>query len=270
MISVSALDFAYNSDRPILERVAFDAEGGECIAVLGNNGAGKSTLIRCLNRILRPRAGTVFIDGTDLESLKRIDIARRVAYVAQRSATERLTVFDSVLLGRKPHIDFEPTTADLGIVSSVIERLGLGDLALRYVDELSGGEAQKVMLARALAQRPKVLLLDEPTSNLDLRNQYEVLDIVKKIAKDKSVSVIIVMHDLNLALRYCDKFLFVKDRGVYAYGGEEVMEAETIGAVYGLPVAVESIRGVPVVVPLPEDDYAPDGSLPGEGEVRGA
>jgi len=250
MIRVDSLDFAYNADRQILERVAFDAESGECIAVLGNNGAGKSTLIKCLNRILKPKAGAVLIDGTDLCSLKQVDIARRMAYVAQRSQTERLTVFDSVLLGRKPHIDFEPIGKDLDIVSAVIHDLGLEGLALRFVDELSGGEAQKVMLARALAQRPKVLLLDEPTSNLDLRNQYEVLDIVKRIARDDGVSSVIVMHDLNLALRYCDRFLFVKDRGIYAYGGEEVMEAETIGAVYGISVAVESVRGVPVVVPL--------------------
>jgi iron complex transport system ATP-binding protein len=265
MIHVDSLDFAYGPEIQVLERVAFDALGGECIAVLGNNGAGKSTLIKCLNRILRPRAGTVLIEGADIGSMRQVDIARRIAYVAQRSQTERLTVFDSVLLGRMPHIDFEPAHEDLDIVSKVLADLGLEKLALRFVDELSGGEAQKVMLARALAQRPKVLLLDEPTSNLDLRNQYEVLDIVKTVTRNEGVSAVIVMHDLNLALRYCDRFLFVKDRGIYAYGGEEVMEAETIAAVYGLPVAVESVRGVSVVVPLPEEGRVP---LPDEGRAR--
>jgi ABC-type cobalamin/Fe3+-siderophores transport systems, ATPase components len=252
MIRVDSLGFSYGEDRKVLERVAFDAGSGECIAVLGNNGAGKSTLIKCLNRILKPKGGTVLIDGEDISSLKQVEIARMVAYVAQRSSTDRLTVFDSVLLGRKPHIDFEPTDEDLSIVSSVLEKLGLDDLSLRYVDELSGGEAQKVMLARAIAQRPKVLLLDEPTSNLDLRNQYEVLDIILSIVKEKKVSAVIVMHDLNLALRYCDRFLFIKDRSIFAYGGIEVMDAETIGAVYGLSVSVETIHGVSMVVPAPK------------------
>lgn len=252
MIEVKDLDFFYRSDFPVLSRIAFDAGEGQCIAILGNNGAGKSTLIKCLNHILMPQKGVVYVNGNDIRKLKRNGIAKCMAYVAQRNISDKLTVFDSVLLGRKPHIKLEPGKEDIAITEAVIRRMGLERFTLRYVDELSGGEMQKVMLARALAQQPRVLLLDEPTSNLDLRNQYEVLAAVQEIARRDNISVIIVIHDLNLALRYCDRFLFVKDSEVYVYGGKEVMTPENISYVYGVPVAVETIRGVPTVVPLPK------------------
>jgi len=250
MIKVKNLDFSYGS-HAVLREITFDAEEGQCIAILGNNGAGKSTLIKCLNHILTPQGGVVLIDGKDVCGMKRNEIAKRMSYVAQNHSGGRFTVFDSVLLGRKPHIKVEPSREDLQITESVIRRMGLEGFSLRYVDELSGGEMQKVMLARALAQQPRILLLDEPTSNLDLRNQYEVLAAVREFAKQETISVILVIHDLNLALKYCDRFLLVKDKCVYAYGGHEVMTPETIGSVYGMPVAVESVRGVSVVIPLP-------------------
>lgn len=252
MLTVNELDFSYQSNRAILHQIAFDTKEGQCTAILGNNGAGKSTLIKCLNRILEPQKGAVHVNGKDMRRLKRNDIAKCMAYVAQRSAGDRFTVFDSVLLGRKPYIKLEPGQEDLDIAESVIKRMGLEGFALRYTDQLSGGEMQKVMLARALAQQPRVLLLDEPTSNLDLRNQYEVMATVREIARQERISVIIVIHDLNLALRFCDRFLFVKDSTVYVYGGKEIMTPENIGFVYGMSVAVETIRGVSTVVPLPQ------------------
>lgn len=257
MISVRGLNFAYQNGRRVLEQVAFDVSQKQCVAILGNNGAGKSTLVKCLNRILEPQQGVVTVNGQETHSLRRKEIAKRMAYVAQRNQAERFTVYDTVLLGRKPYIKFEPGPEDIAITEAVIKRMGLEEYALRYVDELSGGEMQKVMLARALAQQPRVLLLDEPTSNLDLRNQYEVLAIVRAIAHEYQISVILVIHDLNLALRYCDRFLFVKDRRVYVYGGKEIMTPENISAVYGIPVAVETVRGFPMVVPIPQFEMQP-------------
>lgn len=252
MIQVEELAFSYGNERVILDDIAFAAQEGQCTAILGNNGAGKSTLMKCLNRILEPQRGTVLVDGKNLCAGKRNDIAKAMAYVSQRSSGGRFTVFDAVLLGRKPYIHYSPGSEDMEITAAVLARMGLADFALRYVDELSGGELQKVMLARALAQQPRVLLLDEPTSNLDLRNQYEVLARVRRIAGEENISVIIVIHDLNLALRYCDAFLFVKDSKVYAYGGREIVTPEILAAVYGVETAVETVRGVPVVVPLPQ------------------
>ena len=251
MIKVKDLEFSYKRGNTILSEIEFETEEGMFIAVLGNNGAGKSTLIKCLNRILKPQIGSVNIDGSDISTLSSNEIARRVAYVSQHNYAEQFTVFDAVLLGRKPYIKFEPTSEDIAIVTLIIDRLGLSEYILRYVNELSGGERQKVMLARALAQQSKVLLLDEPTSNLDLHNQYEVFQVIQEIVSKEKMTVIVVLHDLNLALRFCDRFLFVKDQSIYAYGSHEIMTPENIEAVYKMPVAVEIACGVRVVVPLP-------------------
>ncbi|HXK97607.1 MAG TPA: ABC transporter ATP-binding protein [Limnochordia bacterium] len=253
MIQVQELSFSYRHHRPILNNIDFAASKGQCTAILGNNGAGKSTLIKCLNRILEPQQGIVYVNGKNTLQLKRKEIARSLAYVSQHSAVARFTVFDTILLGRKPYIRFEPAEEDFRIVESVMERLKLQDYALRYIDELSGGELQKVMLARALAQQPQVLLLDEPTSNLDLSNQYEVLAIVKDIARTEQISVLLVLHDLNLALRYCDKFLFLKNNRIFCYGGIEVMTPQNIYQVYEIPVAVQEVNGVKVVIPFPNN-----------------
>lgn len=249
IISVDRLEFWYSS-RQILDSVNFGLEKGHFLAVLGNNGAGKSTLLKSLNRILKPRQGTILISGRNLDDLSRLEIAQQIAYVSQRYESSRLTVFDAVLLGRKPYIKWEATAQDLHLVQAVLERVGLQDLALRYLDEMSGGELQKVVIARALVQEPDVLLLDEPTSNLDLKNQLEVLQTVWEIARERSLAVIAVMHDLNLALRFADRFLLLKDRKVFATGGLEVMTEENIAAVYGVPVKVARVHNRSIVVPV--------------------
>lgn len=250
MIKIDSLKFSYKHNAKILDDIKFDVENGECIAVLGNNGAGKSTMLKCLNRIISPQQGSVYVEGEDVLQLKQGDIAKKIAYVAQKNEVIKFTVFDAVLLGRKPYIKVSETREDIEIVEDVIKRMGLEDFSLRYLDELSGGELQKVMLARALAQQPKVLLLDEPTSNLDLKNQLEVLKTVNEIAHENNISIIIVIHDLNLALRYCDKFIFLKDRKIYNYGGIEIMSPENIEEVYKVPVEVKIYNNKSIVIPL--------------------
>ncbi|CEP68107.1 ABC transporter-like [Moorella glycerini] len=249
ILSVDGVEFSYSS-RPVLRDIKFEVNRGEFFAILGNNGAGKSTLLKCLIRILKPQTGTILIETEDLFALSPREVARRLGYVAQRYESARFTVFDAVLLGRKPHIKWGTTARDLEIVRNVLGILGLEEFSLRYLDELSGGELQKVVIARALAQEPRVLLLDEPTSNLDLKNQFEVLTIVKKAARERNIAVVVVMHDLNLALRFADKFLLLKNRTVFACGGMEIMTPENIAGVYGVRVAVERLADIPVVVPL--------------------
>lgn len=250
MIAVKGLDFSYGKTCRVLEQIDFDAQEGQCVAVLGNNGAGKSTMIKCLNRILLPQEGTVVVNGRDVQKLKRQKIAQDMAYVSQQNESSQFTVYDAVLLGRKPYIKMNPVEEDHRITRNIIERMGLESFSLRYIDELSGGELQKVMLARALAQQPKVLMLDEPTSNLDLKNQYEVMSIIRDIAIQDKICVIIVIHDLNLALRYCDRFMFIKNSHVYSLGGAETVNCDSIRDVYGLDVTIESISGYRTVVPL--------------------
>ena len=247
MIEIRNLSFSYGS-YDVLKDITFTVEPGQCVGILGNNGAGKSTMITCINRIRKPSSGQVFIGGQDIQKLRRNALARKVAYVAQKNELTNATVFDCVLLGRTPFIKWSIGQEDLDACEDMIAQLGISHLKLRNVDQLSGGEMQKVMLARALVQQPELLLLDEPTSNLDPKNQYEMMALVQKIAREKNIAVLIVIHDLNLALRYCDKFYFIKDHEGYSYGGIETVTAETIERVYGIRADVTTVNGKPTVV----------------------
>ena len=247
MIEVKNISFSYGR-KPILTDVGFTAQAGECVGILGNNGVGKSTLITCINRIRIPTAGEVFIDGKSVKDMTRNELARSIAYVAQKNEMTQTTVFDCVLLGRKPYIKWGVSQEDLDLCTAMIQRVGLEKLQLRSLDELSGGELQKVMLARALVQQPKVLLLDEPTSNLDPRNQYEMMALVQEIAREQGITVLIVIHDLNLALRYCDRFYFLKDGKGYRYGGLEIVSDTVIETVYGIRAHVAELDGRKLVV----------------------
>ena len=247
MIEIRDIAFSYGRQR-ILNGVSFTAQSGECVGILGNNGAGKSTLITCINRIRTPERGEVIIDGKPVREMSRNEMARTIAYVAQKNEMSHATVFDCVLLGRKPYIKWSVSQEDIDLCEAMIRRVGMEQFQVRSLDELSGGELQKVMLARALVQQPKLLLLDEPTSNLDPRNQYEMMALVRQIAREQGIAVFIVIHDLNLALRYCDRFYFLKDGTGYSYGGMETVTAETIQTVYGIKAEIAQINGKQVVV----------------------
>jgi len=195
MIKVQNLRFAYNS-KEILKGIDFEIKKGEMFFIVGPNGSGKSTLLKCLNGILKPK-GVVFIGKNELCKLSKSEVARIMGYVPQRSEVNYLTVFDTILLGRKPYMRWGISEKDVEIVNKVIDMLGLNELAFRRLTQLSGGELQKVIIARALAQEPKIILLDEPTNNLDLKNQIEVMRILEKIVKEQGISAIITMHDLN-------------------------------------------------------------------------
>lgn len=250
MIQAEHIQFAYRGMEKVLKNLCLNEEAGHCIAFLGNNGAGKSTFLKCLNRILEPQGGFIAVDGLEIKSSSRAQIARKLAYVEQRTEMSRLTVYDTVLLGRKPHMRFAPAQRDYDIADEAIARMQLGALKLRYIDELSGGELQKVILARALAQQPKVLLLDEPTASLDLRNQHEVMRTVANIAKEDGITAVIVIHDLNLALKYCDRFLMLREGEAFCYGDSGVVNPESIRAVYGVDAAVTELNGERFVMVL--------------------
>jgi iron complex transport system ATP-binding protein len=249
ILSVKGIHFSYNSLN-ILKNVSFEMNPGQILGVLGVNGAGKSTLLKCLNRILRPQMGTVLLSETEILSLKRNEIAKRIGYVPQRYDQESLTIFDAVLLGRKPHMKWGPTHHDISVVENVLQVMGLAEHSLRPVKTLSGGQAQKVVIARALAQEPDVLLLDEPTSNLDVRNQLEVMGLVTEAVKHRGVCAMIAIHDLNLALRFADTVLFLKQGQVYAIENRESITPKVIQEVYGVTALIKEVAGHSVVVPL--------------------
>ncbi|HQE97906.1 MAG TPA: ABC transporter ATP-binding protein, partial [Methanothrix sp.] len=195
-IIIKNLAFGYNSHR-ILDGINLSIENSEILSLVGPNGSGKTTLIKCIDRILKPK-GSILLDGKEIEKMSRQDIARQIGYVPQSSSTPlATTVFDTVLMGRRPHIGWRVTDADLEKVADVLEMLHLDDLAMRDFSQLSGGQKQKVLIARALAQEPAVLLLDEPTSNLDMLHQLEVMEIVSRTVKERKISAVMAIHDLN-------------------------------------------------------------------------
>ena len=249
ILTVSGVQFSYNS-HIILNDVNFHLEKGQILCVLGVNGAGKSTLLKCLNRILRVQRGTIFLKGKDIQHMRGNEIARGMGYVPQRYGDEPLTVFDTVLLGRKPHIRWAATQRDLEIVESILHLMHLEDFNLRPVNQLSGGEAQKVMIARALAQEPEVLLLDEPLSNLDLKNQMEVLHLLENAVRQRGLSAILSVHDLNLALRFADFFLLLKNGKIHTFASRESINAKVIEEVYGVQVILQKVHGYPVMIAL--------------------
>jgi len=252
ILEVENVSFSYSS-RPVLRDIRFKVERGEILVILGPNGVGKTTLLKCMNAILRPHAGTVFVDGQNVLSLDSLEIARLIGYVAQYTERCRLTVFDAILMGRHPYVSWKVSKKDLTTVDAAVKLLGLDHLALRYIDQLSGGELQKVALARALVQEPNLLLLDEPTSNLDLKNQIEILNLLRRVVREHNISAVMTMHDLNRALRYADKYLFLKEGMIFSAGKVREVTAEMVHAVYGLPVAIYHFGGNPVVMPLEGD-----------------
>lgn len=249
MLSIAGVRFNYNS-HPVLKDIQLELEQGQILALLGVNGAGKSTLLKCINRILRVEGGSIRLYSEDVLHMKGEEIARHMGYVPQRYGEEELAVFDAILLGRKPYIQWKVEERDLQIVEILLKQMALEEMAMRPVSTLSGGEMQKVILARALAQEPDLLLLDEPTSNLDLKNQLEVMGLVHTAVRDRGLSAVICMHDINLALRYANQFIMLKDGKVHTQGGREVVTPDAVEEVYGVPVVMGEVQGYPIAVAL--------------------
>ena len=248
MICVDHLCYHYKGGRPILRDVSFELEDGRFLAVLGNNGVGKSTLLKCMNRILTADSGHCRIDGEDLLTLSHREIAKRVAFVAQHVPDTQMTVHDMVMLGRRPYMTWGVTEHDHHVVHEAMRYLNLEDMRGRFLNRLSGGERQKVMLARALAQRPRILLLDEPTSSLDIQNQYQVLQIVRNICDADGLTAIVVIHDLNLALRFCDYFVLLKNGQVYRSGSREILGRQSLKDVYRVNAQVTNVQSQNIVL----------------------
>ncbi|WP_419657419.1 putative ABC transporter, ATP-binding protein [Desulfosarcina variabilis str. Montpellier] len=201
MLEIFDIQAGYGHTR-VLAGISAAVGKGEVLGIVGPNGAGKTTLIKCIARIIEPSGGRVSIDGIDVRRLSRPTLAQKIGYVPQHLPSRfSMSVFETVLTGRRPHAAWRPSKRDLDRTARVIRQLGLDDLALRDVGELSGGQIQKVLLARALAQQPDYLLLDEPTSSLDLYHQLEVMQMVSALVRQNAIGAIMAMHDLTLAGR---------------------------------------------------------------------
>jgi iron complex transport system ATP-binding protein len=225
----------------------------EVLGMVGPNGSGKTTLLKCINKILEPNQGTILLDEQAIKKMSRLQVAKQIGYVpqAQTTISEQLSVFEMVLMGRRPHITWQNSEKDNLKVWEALKTLNIDKLAMRNFYELSGGEQQRVLVARSVAQEAKVLLLDEPTSNLDIKHQLEVMELTQNLVETQGLAAVIAIHDLNLAARYCDKILMMKNGVIFAAGAPStVLSVENIGEVYGVEVEINYSRNNLFIVPI--------------------
>lgn len=247
MFEVSEISFSHGTKK-IIDNVSFNVDRGEILTILGPNGVGKTTLLKCINNIYKRNSGKTVLDGKDITHENPKEISMKIGYIPQMIHTSDSTVFESVLLGRKPYLMWDLSPFDIEVTGRAIGILGLSHLSQKSVNEISGGEYQLVQIARAIAQQPKVILLDEPTNNLDIANQNNVLKILVSIIKDNNLCAVMTNHDLNLSVKYSDKLLMIKDGKVFAFGGKDIITSENIKSVYGVDADVVTVNGNPLVV----------------------
>jgi iron complex transport system ATP-binding protein len=252
MIEVNSVFFRYHQDW-VLQDVSFQVRKGAFVGVIGPNGSGKTTLLKILYRLLTPQRGEVLFDHLSLKKMSRGEIAKKIAVVAQEAYPAfPFRVIEMVLMGRSPylgHLMFE-SPKDLEIAKRAMEWTEILPISQRPIDELSGGERKRVYIARALTQEPEVILLDEPTTNLDIHHQVESLDLVLSLNREKGLTILMASHDLNLASEYCDRLILLQHGKIFHMGPpEEVMTRENIEKVYGCQVWVDRnpVSGMPRV-----------------------
>jgi len=242
MLKVNDLSFSYR-ERPVLQKIDLDIKKGERIGILGPNGCGKTTLLKLMNRNLHPDSGKVMMNDIDLEEVSKREIARHIAVVPQSNEIRfAFSVRDIVMMGRMPFIgQFQgESSEDVRIVDEAMKKTNVTEFADRLINTMSGGERQRVIIARAIAQKPEIILLDEPNLHLDICYQFEVLDLVKKLSDEEDLTVVIVSHDLPMVVRYCDRIVLIHDHKVFAIGTpEEVLTRENMRIVFNINAVLE-------------------------------
>jgi iron complex transport system ATP-binding protein len=252
-LKASDLHVSYG-DEPIVKGVSLEVANGELVAVVGPNGCGKTTLLRSLSRTLKPAKGAVYLDEREIFHFSGRELAREMAVVPQDGDVAfEFTVLETVLMGRSPHLGRFSIEGshDLDIAREAMAQTSTLHIAERPVNHLSGGERQRVIIARALAQQPQVILLDEPTSHLDINFQVEVLELIKRLTREKGIAALAVLHDLNLAAHYCDRMILMKDGKIHCAGEpEDVLTADNVRQVYGVEVWIRNhpVSGQPYII----------------------
>jgi iron complex transport system ATP-binding protein len=249
-LKISNLVFHYGTE-DILKDLSFEVPSGSFFSILGPNGVGKSTLIKCMCSILRPKSGTIHLDTLNIREMDLRQLSRKIGYTGQHLAVRiPVSVFDLVMLGRRPYQRLFVSNSEREKVWSLLAELGISDYANRPLSELSGGKQQLVHIASSLAQEPEVLLLDEPTSNFDMLHQLEVLRKLKNKTREDGLTVVAAIHDVNLAVRFSDCILMLKEGTAFRMGEPEaIITEENIKTLYGLDAEVITHKGCRHVVP---------------------
>ena len=243
MLKVENLHFQYgNLGRPVLNGASLELKQGEVGILLGKNGSGKTTLFKNILGIEKPKSGAIHFDGEDLLKMNRRERARRIAYVPQHIHFGDLTVFDSVLMGRVSYFGMKAGHEDYVAVEKILADMQLLEFANRSAEALSGREKQKIAIARAMAQEPRLMVFDEPTGNLDIANEQLIIEEAKKLARQKNISILSSLHDLNQALYFGDKLFFLKDGVVKYAGGKEIVTEEVIKDIFDIDVKIVEIN----------------------------
>jgi len=249
MLKVENMCFRYSkSGNPVLRGASLELKQGEVGILLGQNGSGKTTLFKNILGIEKPESGTISFDGEDLLKMSRRDRARRIAYVPQHIHFGDLSVFDSVLMGRVSYFGMKTSQEDYEAVEKILKDMQLLRFANRSAEALSGGEKQKIAIARAIAQEPKLMVFDEPTGNLDMANELLIIEEARYLAREKNISILSSLHDLNQALSFGDKFFFLKNGAVKYVGGQETITSEVVKDIFGVDVRIREIDGQTVVL----------------------
>ncbi|MCC3145498.1 ABC transporter ATP-binding protein [Halanaerobium sp. Z-7514] len=248
MLKVENLSFSYSREE-VLKNINFTAQKGELITLIGPNGSGKSTILKCINSYLKVEQGNIKIKAKDLLSYSKNELAEIIAYIPQlENYSFPLTVFETILMGRKSHSSWRASQKDKEITAEVIAKLDLGDFSCTNINNLSGGQKQKVFIGRMMAQQADLILLDEPTNNLDLKHQLEIFELIQAEV-DKGKTAVVTMHDLSLVSRFSDRIIMLKDGKIYSDGDKNSLSAAKINTVYGVEVSLKEHNGSQVIIP---------------------
>jgi len=248
-LSIQNLSFSYG-EFPVLRDISLKIPAHKLAIILGPNGAGKTTLLKCMNGMLKPLSGKVTMGITDISRISLRDMSRKCAYLSQHNKPGRTTAFDAVLLGRKPGMGWRVTDHDLIHTEAALKLTGIRNLALRHTDSMSGGEFKKVCLARAIAQEPSLMLLDEPTASLDLKSRLSFMELLRRIVREHEMSAVVTLHDLNSALRFGDLLVFLQDGEIQSVTSPEEVTPETIYKTYGVHTDLIIHNGIPFALPV--------------------
>ena len=248
ILEIEALNFAYKKEK-VLKNINLAAKKGELITLIGPNGSGKSTLLKCINNYLQIERGKIKIKNKEIRDYSKKELAQITAYVPQAAENNfNINVFETILMGRKAHSSWKPRSQDKKITAQVVSRLGLEDIAFKNINNLSGGQRQKVFIARAAAQQAELILLDEPTNNLDLKHQLEIFNLIRKEV-NSGKTAIVTMHDLSLVSRFSDRIIMLKNGCIFSDGSDTSLSAANINSVYGVEVSLKEHNGKKIIIP---------------------